>query len=267
MPGTIRAFLKKCSVEAMPQYLIKPGGISGKQFLLEGAEAAHAALSARLRRGDSLKLFDGAGTKYLAVISDMSAGRVCGKILESFVCPQPRAALELCFSAVSRAASETIIYACTQLGADIFTPVVSERADKTLLKKWAARKDRFAALALSACKQCERAFLPEIAGPAALADISPGQGEPVFMALERSDCGASIEIMSRVFEGSPRKVRILTGPEGGFTAGEVEAAVKRGALAFSLGPYILRAETACQSACAILGALRNRQLDKQRFVR
>ena len=131
----------------------------------------------------------------------------------------------------------------TQLGMTRFTPLVCERG---VVKPGAHSQERWRRICLEACKQSRRVYLPEIREPASPAQVAV------------SHQGAWIAHPSGVAAGAmlvgtlPNELTLLVGPEGGFMEAEVRQAVEQGARTVSLGPAILRIETAAIGLLAVI---------------
>ena len=134
----------------------------------------------------------------------------------------------------------------TELGAARIVPVIAERTDHGLDRAAAKRVERWRKIVLEASQQCRRMILPEVDGPI-----------PFAQALSQSDTARLFldEAAPRTSALKPSSIHtsILIGPEGGWPAREREQAIAAGWTPVSLGPRILRAETAAIAAMAILG--------------
>jgi len=141
----------------------------------------------------------------------------------------------------------------TELGVEAIVPVEAERSEKGLDRAAAKRLERWRRIALESSQQSRRARLPEITASTAFAQAleTPAAGH-YFLEEE---CGAPplLTVLPEAVERSPSDtICLLVGPEGGWTGEERRAASARGWQAVSLGPQILRAETAAIAALAVL---------------
>ena len=230
----------------MPQYL---ADIKEKEFFIQDDEARHLILVARHKEGDKITVFDGKGRQYTARIERVQKNFVRGILLD--VCPARKSAfsLELCFAPTSRNTLEDVLDKCTQLGVDSFQPVRTARSEYDLLKKWDGKEARWRQVILSACKQCDRADVPVLKEPTDFVSAAQ-QDIPSLLAYEaeeRHTLAWGVEKLD-----SPSFLRIYIGPAGGWTDEEVVIAAQYGILPVTLGPHILRAETACIAAAAKL---------------
>ena len=145
----------------------------------------------------------------------------------------------LAFAPVKRTQTDWLVEKATELGAARLLPVITQR---TVVER--VKLERLEAIAIEAAEQCGRTVLPEIAEPQALAAFLKSNSRRLYFADESGGEAAAIAFQ-------PGPATILTGPEGGFTD-EERAAIRAApnAIPVSLGPRILRAETAALAALA-----------------
>jgi 16S rRNA (uracil1498-N3)-methyltransferase len=221
-----------------------------------GAEETHHALHVlRLKVGDTLNVFDGRGHEAQCAIAEISKDTVRLKVLTQTTTP----ALPFCITlaqAIPKKSMDLIVQKATELGVAVIVPLASER---TLVKldDDSKRMDRWREIALESCKQCGNNWLPEIQPPrkarAFLTSLAPydlkliGSLQPDSKPLKTILSGTS----ALGYSGTS-SVLILIGPEGDFTPAELNLAKSAGCLPLSLGPLILRAETAAIYTLSIL---------------
>ncbi len=230
----------------MPQYFadIKP-----TEFFLNDAEAHHACAVARHKEGDIIRVFDGTGKQFMGRIDKVQKKFVRGTLLEP--CPVRNVVLDLTLAFVpnSRTGLEEVLDKGTQLGVRAFLPLLSARCEYDVLKKYDGKNERWHQIMLSACKQCDTPFIPQILPPVkfteAIADKAPS-----LLAYEAERTHTLFWGMAQL--KNPRAVRVYVGPAGGWTDEEVSLAQSRGVLPVTLGVNILRAETACIAVAAKL---------------
>jgi 16S rRNA (uracil1498-N3)-methyltransferase len=228
-----------------------------RQPVLTGPEAHHAMSVLRIKTGDPVTLFDGTGHEAHCRVESMDKTTVHLKILQETVTPPLPARITLA-QAIPKKNMDIIIQKATELGVAGIVPLMSERT-LVQLDADAPKVDRWRSIALEACKQSGNNWLPEVHPPAKARDFLTRLAEqpraydlkliaslqpdaqplkPILAALERS--------------AAPVSVLILIGPEGDFTPAELSLAKSAGCLPLSLGPLILRAETAALYALSIL---------------
>ncbi|QLG12498.1 16S rRNA (uracil(1498)-N(3))-methyltransferase [Deinococcus sp. D7000] len=197
----------------------------------------------RLRVGDALRVFDGQGAEAEAQIAELDAGRAVLTLGEALggaaETPFP---LTLAAALLKGDKLSDVVRAATELGVARVQLLVTARADARDIG--AQKLLRLQRVAEEASKQSRRAVVPEVRAPLSLADFR-WEGQ-LFVAQP----GSASRIMALLDWGAP--VTVLTGPEGGLTDAEVAELTGRGAHAVTLGPRILRAETA---PVALLGAI------------
>lgn len=225
----------------MPQYLAE---IEKNLFTMQKEEARHLKV-ARIHTGAEIKVFDGKGNKYLAILSQLTDKSACGEIIKTLPAPHLKRAVHLYFSAVARAAAEDIIDKCTQAGVSRFVPVLSRYSEKDLLKKWSTKHERWNQLALAACKQCENPSVPIIEEPVTFEDAIKNLSVPALICYEDE---RKTPLLSEL-NALGGEAAIFIGPEGGYAEEEVALAKKYNIRPVTLGQNILRAETAAAVAC------------------
>lgn len=201
-----------------------------------GSEAQHLSQVLRVATGSDVRAFDGRGHEADGRVLEVEAGRLVvelGSVRASEV--EPSLPVTVAVSLLKGDKLSTVVRGCTELGAVEFRPVWSRNGDVQELSR--NKLERLRRVAREAAKQSGRAVVPPVHDPVALSSLS-WRGRALV-----GHPGAS----STVAEASPAvndPVTIITGPEGGFSEGEVEELRERGALAVGLGARILRADTA-----------------------
>ena len=230
----------------MPQYF---ADIKQTEFFLNDTEAHHACAVARHKEGDVIRVFDGTGKQFRGRIDKVQKKFVRGTLLEPCVVRKVPLDLTLAFVPNSRTGLEEVLDKGTQLGVSAFLPIVSARSEYDVLKKYDGKNDRWHQIMLSACKQCDTPFIPQILPPVKFeqALLQPG---PALLAYEAELTHTLAWGMEQL--KSPTSVRVYVGPAGGWTKEEVALAQERGVLPVTLGVNILRAETACIAVAAKL---------------
>jgi len=206
---------------------------------LVGAQANYLGNVMRLKTGDPVRLFDDRTGEWIAEVTDSAKRsltlRITGKLREREEVPD----LWLLFAPIKKGPIDWLIEKATELGAARLQPVITHR---TIVDR--LNLDRLRANMIEAAEQCDRTALPELCEPVKLAALLKGwdAGRALLFADETG--GAAIADI-----GKPGPTAILVGPEGGFTPDEREMIrAVPGAVGVSLGPRILRAETAAAAA-------------------
>ena len=231
----------------MPQYL---ADIKEKEFFIEGAEAHHLSGVARHQEGDEIVVFDGKGKQYTARITRVQKNFVRGELLRPISIKKSAISLELCFAPTSRNTLEDVLDKCTQLGVMSFQPIWTARSEYDLSKKWEQKAERWNQIILAACKQCSRGEVPVLKEPLPFDKCVARPGMPSLLAYEAEETHTLAWGLEKL--GAPKNLSVYIGPAGGWTKEEVALAAQHHIAAVTLGVHILRAETACISACAKL---------------
>ena len=200
----------------------------------------------RLKAGDPVTLFNGRDGEWLGDIDGVGKGWASISVSEKLRDQQAGPDLWLLFSPLKRSATDLVIQKATELGTARIQPVFTERTNTERLKQ-----DRALATALEAAEQCERLDLPEVGEPAKLTQILSGWDETrqLFICAELGAADPVAQVFGAFEPGRP--AALLIGPEGGFSEKELAFLNDRSFITpVSLGPRILRAETAAISALA-----------------
>ena len=210
--------------------------------VVRGDDVKHIAKVLRLREGDSVQLCDGRGNECDAVIASVSPDVVAFDTQQwRKAASEPKTEVTL-FQCLPKAGKmETIIQKCVELGACGFVPVQSERCVVVLKPPYEGRIERWQRVSEEAAKQSRRGVIPQVALPAALDKLDFTGFDTVLVAYENEHT-VSLKIALR--ERCGTRVAIVVGPEGGFSDAEIKTLTGKGARSVSLGPRILRTETA-----------------------
>jgi len=217
---------------------------------LESGPSQHIARALRMRVGDKLVLFNGEGGEYPADITaiDRKTVSVSTRSQEMQEC-ESRLAIHLGIAVSRGDRMDWVVQKATELGVHQVAPLFTERTGVKLTGQRADKKIRhWQQIASSACEQCGRNRVPTIQPLQTVSSwLSATGAERKFLLHHRASPAA------RTSE-DPASIALLVGPEGGLSAGEIEAAEQAGYQSMRLGPRVLRTETAPLAAIAILQA-------------
>lgn len=241
-------------MSSLPRFFVPPERISGGQVALEPPQARQIARVLRLRRGAHILVLDGSGAEYLVGLDQVTGSQATGGILQQRAAPgEPRLRLTLCQALLKGARFELALQKGTELGVSAFVPLSCQRSESG--PPTPPRLARWRRIILEAAEQSERGRLPHLAPSATIAEaLGAARDEPCLCLWEGQGAMGLKEGLRRVgphLEKTP-SLRLLAGPEGGFTPQEVALAQERGALLVTLGPRVLRAETAGLAAAAAI---------------
>lgn len=237
----------------MHSFFVSPRVLEKDKILITGPDVKHISRVLRLGEGDVIEILDGRGGAARARIEGVSKDAVTCSRLETYE-PSglPPVRVTILQGLAKGEKMEVIIQKATELGVSGVIPVVCRRSVVQLDQgKVEARLERWRRVALEAAKQCRRPDIPVVGVPvdfAAALQAVPGD-VLLLMPWEAENSRHLREVLSG---DNKRDVFILIGPEGGFDPGEVDLAVGRGALTVSLGPRILRTETAGPACLAVI---------------
>jgi 16S rRNA (uracil1498-N3)-methyltransferase len=239
---------------SLPRLFVEQPLVAGAVVTVEDGRANYLANVMRLRAGAQVKLFDGVSGEWLAEIVEAGRKRVTLRLLDRLRPREEVPDLWLLFAPIKRGRIDWLVEKATELGAARLVPVLTARTVVDRLNL-----ERLRAHIVEAAEQCERTALPELAEPVKLAALLGAWSAE--RALLFADETGGEPLGSAV---TPGPAAILVGPEGGFTPAERDAilAVAQ-ARAVSLGPRILRADTAALAALAVwMGAAGDWQLPR-----
>jgi 16S rRNA (uracil1498-N3)-methyltransferase len=217
----------------------------GRQLLLSGNAQHYLVNVLRLEVGEGVTLFNRADGVFEARIADISKRSITLTIGAQTRPAEVGTGLTVCFAPIKGGRLETIIEKATELGADMLQPVLTSR---TVVDK--VNIERAELIAREAAEQCERASWPTIHEPVKLLTLL-GNWPADLPLIYGDESGGGTPIAEALKAQKPSKWAILAGPEGGFTPDEFAALARvKAAIPVSLGPRILRADTAIITLCA-----------------
>lgn len=223
---------------------------SGATVALSQSAAHHALRVLRLRDGDAVTLFDGAGGEWRASIVAKGRGGAQARVLaHDPVERESPLAVTLVLATLATDAMDYAVRKAVELGVAAIVPVVASRSQGGAARE--KRVDHWRRIAVAACEQCGRNRVPPIDTPRPLSAWLTARDARRTGIVFAPDGDASLADLD--VGGS---VEILIGPEGGFDAAELAAAKLAGLRVVALGPRVLKAETACVAALAALQTLR-----------
>lgn len=239
---------------SIPVFYAPPDNRSGGHIFLPAPEAHHAVAVMRLTSGDRVIVVDGCGMGYRGELRSVSR-----KSVEVTIVADVRNFGE-CATRVTFAGGlsagvkfDTVVEKGTELGVKRFVPVISEKSKVKLddPTRAASRRNRLEKVALAAMKQCRRSYRPEIATPLTLRQfLDESNRDDLNIAFLPGEKSVSLDSLH--FAANIGRVSILVGPEAGFSEPEIDRVRAIGFTPVSLGPRILRTETAGPVAIALV---------------
>ena len=233
--------------------LYQPGHYqTGDTLSLDEDALRHAVQVLRLRSGDAVRLFNGLGGEFAAVLAEVGRRKASVTVGE-FAQVEVESPLAITlWQGISRGERmDYTIQKAVELGVHIIQPVFTQRSVDLKDDRAEKRQHHWQRVAISACEQCGRNRIPDIRPPQSLLsllDVHAAQGDALRLFL---DSHAATPLPDTL---ATPKVILLAGPEGGFAEDERHAIAAAGFQATLLGPRVLRTETAAVAALAVIQA-------------
>ena len=246
---------------SMHRFYLPPACCIDTELTLEGREAHHALHVLRLQRGDSISVLDGTGHEFFCTVKETARHAMSLAVTGKKTTPAPPVAVTLFVGVPKGKIIEGIIQKAVELGAHRVVPLLTERVVMQLDDEGAeGKRDKWQQVAIEAIKQCGAAWLPRIEGPVTLTELlGPRLEPPTFdlsltgsLQAERRHPRAVLREFQQARGRSPQTVGLWIGPEGDFSADELQAIAATGAAPISLGKLVLRVETAAIYCLAFL---------------
>jgi 16S rRNA (uracil1498-N3)-methyltransferase len=239
---------------------IEPEAVDGTRAEVHGDEFHHLARVRRVRPGEAVELFDGRGRGWRGRVEIIGRDRLSVRIEEELDPGTRETALGITLYQAFPASTglmEDIIARATELGARRILPVVTTRSRAALLATTdgvARRLPRWSRIARDACKSSGRFRPPDLGLPLAFSDALTDASSRPGMRIIPAEHGTHPPLDRALFPGTvpAGDVSLLVGPEGGWTAEELDLALQAGFQPVSLGPRILRTATAALAALVAL---------------
>ncbi len=242
----------------MHRFYLPPDQCRDSQTILTERETHHALHVLRVRPGERLVVLDGAGQELLCETQKPEKDRMRLTIVQRNAIPPLPFRVTLLQAIPKGKIMESIVQKATELGAHRIVPLLSDRVATQLDDEGAAAKvEKWRLAAIEAIKQCGSAWLPEVEMPVTPKDYL-GRGEQFELPLVASlqnDRRHPREYFKTFYQEKkrlPKTVCVWVGPEGDFTPAEMSTIKSAGALPITLGPLILRSDTAAIYSLSVL---------------
>ncbi len=225
---------------------------------LSADESHHCVNVLRLGADDRVTVFDGAGREASAKIVKPDAVAVVLKLGAPTKTPPPPCAITLAQAVPKGKNMDLIVQKAVELGASAIAPVLSDRTIVTLDRGEAEKKQaKWQEVALEACKQCGQNRLPKVSTPCSPKELleKADRSELLLIASLQPDARPIKSVLADFVSQHkrlPRSATVYVGPEGDFTPAEIAMAKSHGCLPVTLGPIILRTETAAIYCLSVL---------------
>jgi 16S rRNA (uracil1498-N3)-methyltransferase len=238
----------------MRYFFIQPHHLAQDVLAIEGEEARHMGKVLRLKPGMMVGLSDGRGMQADGRILTKTRDRVEVEVLRRYPSPrEPEGELVVAQAMLKDQKMDLVLRQLTELGISGWLPFVSSRSvPQPDPQRQASRMSRWERIAREAVKQCRRGRVPDIVPVGKMDDILGRCGHFDAGIMFWEGARDPLELKTADDASDFRRLLLLVGPEGGFSEGEAAAAEQAGFKLATLGPRILRAETASVVACALV---------------
>ncbi|MEM8612145.1 MAG: 16S rRNA (uracil(1498)-N(3))-methyltransferase [Cyanobacteria bacterium P01_H01_bin.105] len=236
----------------MQRITISPAQRVADTLQLTQEQAHYLQRVLRLKSGDHFIAQDGQGQQWQ---SQLTATWGQAQILSQSGLSVRPPALELA-AALPKTGFDDVVRQATELGVTEIQPLLSER---TLLKPSPKKLMRWQRIAQEASEQCERSYVPTVVSPMGFADWIKSEPVPAgnYFCVARVNAPGLLPCVQAFLTDFPQQsIRVVIGPEGGWTSEEIAVAIAQGYQETSLGSGILRATTASLTALAIISSVR-----------
>jgi 16S rRNA (uracil1498-N3)-methyltransferase len=232
----------------IPRLYTSHAFIQGDELSITGQAAHHIAHVLRLGNGAAVQVFDGSGCEHRAIIKKINRAEIILKIAGAVaVRPESSLNITLLQGITRNDRMDLILQKAVELGVKAIQPLWTQRC-QTHLKgsRLEKRFKHWQGVIISACEQCGRATIPQLAAARNFSDWMSNQETSGLHLLLQPDSDTGLGRLKRPDE----RIYVLIGPEGGLDADEQILAKSAGFIGICLGPRILRTETAAMAALA-----------------
>jgi 16S rRNA (uracil1498-N3)-methyltransferase len=242
----------------MHRFYIPPENWNRDALILRDGEAHHARDVLRMKRGDRTVLFNGQGREITAEIVDLAKDEIRLRKLHESETQPLRCRITLGQAIPKGKNMDLIVQKAVEIGAAEIAPLISERTIVDLDKKEAEQKrEKWQQIAIEAAKQCGQNWLPTVHAPRKLKEFfsQTGSSDLRLIGSLQPDAIHLKKVLSDYTEqhrDRPKSVLMMVGPEGDFTPAELALAKSHGCQPITLGPIILRVETAAIYCLSVL---------------
>lgn len=228
---------------------------SDSHAVITGEDVKHIYKVLRVKPGEKVVVNNLQSEEFLGEVEEVNKQEVSIKILEKLDVNNESNLHITLFQGMPKAAKmDLIVQKCVELGVCEIIPTITDRVDVKLKGEF-KKLDRLNKIALEACKQSKRTIIPKVLEPMSFEDVLNKIDELDLMVIPYENAtgyGVRAMVNSIDHKNSIKNIGIMVGPEGGFEESEIEALKEKGAHIVTLGPRILRTETAGFTCLSLL---------------
>ncbi|MBN1993639.1 MAG: 16S rRNA (uracil(1498)-N(3))-methyltransferase [Anaerolineae bacterium] len=234
------------------RFFIPPNWLTPPTVTLRGPIARQIKTVLRLRPGDNVIVLDNSGTEFLVTLNQVEKNAAAGRIVaQQPAAGEPKIHLTLYQGALKGQKFEWVLQKGTELGVSCFAPIICRRSVVKRVGALTKKYERWQQIIREAAEQSRRGKLPSLVQPLLLAEAIEQARSSSLLVMPWEEAGGPTlkEVLTQT---TTNRIAVFIGPEGGFAAEEAEIARQAGGQLVTLGPRILRAETAALAACAAI---------------
>lgn len=221
----------------------------GETIILSGEDARHLLKVLRITIGEKIELCGSEGICHEAAVTALQKDAVSCALTRQLTDTEPQTKVDLAFGLLKGEKTDFVLQKATEVGIHRFLPFISER---TVVREQDAKTERRQKIVRSAAAQSHRSRIPQVLDPCHFLDLHGlfAGYDNVLLFWEAHAGQSLVEALGPAVRST--HILLITGPEGGFSVQEAESAKAAGAKIVTLGPRILRAETAAVAAAALV---------------
>ncbi|WML35620.1 16S rRNA (uracil(1498)-N(3))-methyltransferase [Clostridium sp. OS1-26] len=231
----------------MHKFFVEKNNITGDRAYIEGDDVKHIYKVLRLHEGEKVSINNCEGEEFLGIIEKIDKKEVIVSLKEKLDLNNESPVEIYLFQGLPKSSKmDLIVQKATELGVKEITPIITERVVvKNEIGEF-KKLDRWVRIALEACKQSKRSIIPKINGPLEFQQLLTQLKELdlILVPYENEEGYGIKKVVRDIAQNSINKIGIIIGPEGGFEEDEINVLKELGAYIITLGPRILRTETA-----------------------
>ena len=226
----------------LPRFFVPGAHVTEKVIELPDDEAAHLRRVLRLTPGDAVRVFNGTGREWHGTVDQVSKQRATVR-LEREIAPLPEASVSIVLAAavLKGEKMDDVVRDAVMLGVTAIQPLLTERTELPAAAiERSGRVARWQRIAASSAKQCGRAVVPTVSAARPFLELGKGALDTSRVMLAEPQVGAAARSLRDLRRSTA--LTLLVGPEGGWSAAEVEHGLGTGAMLVTLGHAVLRAD-------------------------